>query len=498
MTDDAKKHKNNELILLKTGVPGLDEVLSGGLPRNRIYLVDGDPGSGKTTLAMQFMLEGKRNKETVLYISLSETKSEIFDVARSHGWDLSGIELHELRSEDQLSGEEQNTFFHPSEIELGEVTKALLDVVKRINPTRVVFDSLSELRLLAHESLRYRRQILALKQYFSGRNSTVLLLDDRTSATGDLELQSLVHGVIRLEQLAPEFGPDRRRLRVHKLRGVGFRGGFHDFSILRGGITVYPRLVAADYGMISDNGQLASGDPHLDSLLSGGVDRGSSTLLMGPAGCGKSTLAMQYALAAADKGERVALFAFDEGRRSIFKRAKGMGIDLKSLIERGLISIRQVDPAELSPGEFAHLVQNEVENNDVRVVIVDSLNGYLNAMPAEKFLVIQLHEILSYLNQKGVSTFLIVAQHGLVGAPMNTPVDVSYLADTVILMRYFEVLGEVRKAISVLKRRSGAHERTIRAVDISAEGLVVGEPLREMQGVLTGVPELSVPQGSVG
>jgi len=474
---------------IKTGITGLDEILDGGLPPNRLYLIDGDPGSGKTTLGLQFLLEGIKNKEKVLYVTLSETTKEVHAVARSHGWNISDIEVFELRSEEQLEVDNQNTFFHPSEIELGETTKAILDTVRKINPTRVVFDSLSELRLLARESLRYRRQILALKQYFSGKNTTVLLLDDRTSENGDLDLHSLVHGVIRLEQLAPEYGGDRRRLRVLKLRGVGFRGGFHDFVLKRGGLQIFPRLTANQHETTTEPELLFSGVEHLDRLLGGGVDRGSSTLLMGPAGAGKSTLALQYALAAADNDEKAAIFAFDEGKRSILKRSKGLGLDLEKHLNNNRISLQQVDPAELSPGEFTNLVCEAVEKEKVRVVIIDSLNGYINAMPEERFLIIQMHELLSYLNQRGIATFLVVAQHGLIGT-MNSPVDLSYLADTVIMLRYFEALGKVEKAVSVLKRRSGNHEKSIRRIRFSEKGIEVGEPLERFRGVLGGIPEI--------
>jgi circadian clock protein KaiC len=475
--------------IVKTGIEGLDEVLNGGLPRNRLYLIDGDPGAGKTTLGLQFLLAGVALGEKVLYVTLSETAKEVQAVAASHGWDISAIEIFELRSEEQLEVDNQNTFFHPSEIELGETTRAILDTVRRTSPTRVVFDSLSELRLLARESLRYRRQILALKQYFSGKNITVLLLDDRTSENGDLDLHSLVHGVIRLEQLAPEYGGDRRRLRVLKLRGVGFRGGFHDFVLKKGGLKIFPRLTANEYSTTIEDNLLMSGVPQIDQLLGGGIDRGSSTLLMGPAGAGKSTLALQYAIAAAKKGEKAVIFAFDEGKRSILKRAEGLCLDLNKFLKEGLIILNQVDPAELSPGEFMSLVCDAVNIGKARVVVIDSLNGYINAMPEERFLIIQMHELLSYLNQRGIATFLVVAQHGLLGT-MNSPVDLSYLADTVILLRYFEALGKVEKAISVLKRRSGSHEKTIRKITFTREGINVGEPLDQFRGILSGMAEI--------
>jgi len=484
--------------MVQTGIQGLDEILNGGLPKNRLYLIDGDPGAGKTTLGLQFLMTGVRQGEKVLYVTLSETRAEVEAVANSHGWDIRNIEIFELRSEDQMEVDNQNTFFHPSEIELGETTKAILNVVQKIQPSRVVFDSLSELRLLARESLRYRRQILALKQYFVGKETTVLLLDDRTSENGDLDLHSLVHGVIRLEQLAPEYGSDRRRLRVLKLRGVGFRGGFHDFALKRGGLCIYPRLVANEYKTTDEPTLLQSGVKQLDILLGGGIDRGSSTLLMGPAGAGKSTLALQYAIAAAEAGEKTAIFAFDEGKRSILKRSKGLGYDIEKYISSGTITLQQIDPAELSPGEFVDLVCQAVEKTKVRVIIIDSLNGYINAMPEERFLIIQMHELLSYLNQNGIATFMIVAQHGLIGANMIAPVDVSYIADTVVLLRYFESMGHVRKAISVLKRRSGPHEKSIREISFSNTGVTVGEPLEGFQGVLTGVPDKVMTEGPRG
>lgn len=480
----------NQMEIVNTGVHGLDEVLNGGLPRNRLYLIDGDPGAGKTTLGLQFLMAGVTKNENVLYVTLSETTKEVQAVANSHGWDISKLNVFELRSEEQIEVDNQNTFFHPSEIELGETTKAILDVVRKINPTRVVFDSLSELRLLARESLRYRRQILALKQYFSGKNTTVLLLDDRTSETGDLDLHSLVHGVIRLEQLAPEYGGDRRRLRVLKLRGVGFRGGYHDFVLKRGGIYIFPRLIANEFQTEEENELLKSGVEQLDQLLGGGIDRGSSTLLMGPAGAGKSTMALQYAVAAAEKGEKVAIFAFDEGKRSILKRSAGMKIDLQKHLDNKRISLQQIDPAELAPGEFINLVCEAVEKDGVRVVIIDSLNGYINAMPEERFLIIQMHELLSYLNQKGVATFVIVAQHGLIGSNMNSPIDLSYLADTIVLLRYFEAIGKVEKAVSVLKRRSGPHEKSIRRITFTENGIDVGDPLDNFRGILAGVPQI--------
>ncbi len=476
---------------LGTGSAGLDSILEGGFPANRLYLVEGDPGTGKTTLALQFLLEGARRGEPVLYVTLSETKEELTAVADSHGWTLEGVNLHELvPPEESLKAEAQYTIFHPSEVELGETTRLVLDEVERIQPRRVVFDSLSEMRLLARDPLRYRRQILALKQFFAGRRSTVLLLDDRTSADADLQVQSIAHGVLMLEQLALDYGAERRRLRVAKLRGSRFRGGFHDFAIRTGGLEVFPRLVAADRRGEFKPESVASGVDALDALLGGGLDRGTATLVLGPAGCGKSSLAAHFAAATAARGERAAVFIFDEGVNTYLSRAAGLGTDLREHVEAGHLTVQQVDPAELSPGEFAHTVCAAVERG-ARLVIIDSLNGYLQAMPDERFLTSQMHELLTYLNQQGVVTLLVMAQHGFMGS-MSSPVDVSYLADTVVLLRYFEAAGAIRRAISVVKKRTGRHEDTIREMRLSASrGVEVGEPLTAFRGVLTGVPVLA-------
>ena len=483
---------------MRTGVAGLDEILEGGLPPNRVYLVEGEPGTGKTTIALQFLLEGVRLGEPCLYVTLSETKEELQSVADSHGWSLDGFDIYELvPPEESLKPETQYTIFHPSELELGETTSAVLKEVERIKPRRVVFDSLSEMRLLAHDALRYRRQILALKQYMSGRQSTVILLDDKTSALHDLQVLSIVHGAIQLEHLAVEYGADRRRLRVIKLRGARFHGGYHDFNIETGGVRIFPRLVAAGHSREFPREAVSSDVPELDSLLGGGLDRGTSTLMMGPAGAGKSSLAAQFAAAAAARGEHSTAFIFDETRETYIARAAGIGTDIQGYIDEGLITLQQVDPAELAPGEFADTVLRAVNDDGARVVIIDSLNGYLNAMPEERFLTIQMHELLTYLNQQGVVTILIMAQHGFLGTSMETPVDVSYLADTVLMLRYFEAAGMVRRAISVVKKRSGAHENTIREFNISPDGIRVGEPLTKFRGVLTGVPTFDGAAGAL-
>jgi circadian clock protein KaiC len=480
----------------KTGVPGLDDILNGGLIPDRLYLVEGDPGSGKTTLSLQFLLEGTKAGEKCLYITLSETKEELMAGAASHGWSLEGIEIVELIAEERdLDGDTQVTMYHPSEVELNETTRKVLDAVERVNPSRVVFDSLSEMRLLAQNSLRYRRQILALKQFFIGRHCTVLLLDDGTSETSDLQLHSIAHGVMTLEQRAPIYGAARRRLRVIKFRGTHFRGGFHDFSIERGGLVAFPRLVAAEHSEPFERGQIKSGVTALDALLGGGPDRGTSTLLMGPAGSGKSTIAVQFAVAAAARGDHAVIFAFDESPATLEARTQALGIGFKEGAKPGQVVVRQIDPAELSPGEFAARVRESVEKDKARVIVIDSLNGYMNAMPEEQFLTAQLHELLTYLGRRGVTTIMVVAQHGLMGSGMITPIDTSYLADSVVLLRYFEYAGKVQKAISVVKKRSGAHEETIRELRFDARGIHLSEPLAEFRGILTGVPvELKSPE----
>jgi len=475
--------------LTATGIIGLDHILFGGLTSNRLYLVEGVPGSGKTTLGLQFLQEGARLGEPVLYVTLSESADELRDVAASHQWSLDGITIRELiPSEQTLAREDQYTVFHPSEIELTDTTKLILQDVERIKPTRVVFDSLSELRLLAGSPLRYRRQILALKQFFVGRGCTVFLLDDLTATERDLQVQSLAHGVIVLEQLVPEYGSDRRRLRVVKFRGKVFRGGHHDYAIRTGGLEVFPRLVAAEHRKDFKAERLSGGIASLDALLGGGLERGTSTLLVGAPGTGKSSLSAQMVSAAAARGQKSAMFIFDESVATLKSRIAGMGIALENHIRSGLVSITSIDPAELSPGEFGHSLRQAVDRDKVSMIVIDSLNGYMNAMPEERFLTIRLHEILSYLGQHGVATILVGAHQGIVGGPMVSPIDASYLADAVILLRYYEAEGEVRQAISVVKKRGGEHERTIREFKLTANGIYIGEPLRKFRGVLTGLP----------
>jgi circadian clock protein KaiC len=476
--------------IASTGIEGLDTVLFGGLTRNRIYLVMGDPGVGKTTVGLHFLLEGVRLGERVLYIGLSETRDEIQAVADSHGWSLDQVNIFEYSAGTRLDEADESTIFHPSEVELGQATRTMIKEVERVKPQRVVIDSLAEVRLLAQSPLRYRRQILGLKEYFVGKQSTVLLLDDKDVASGDMQLLTLAHGVLLLEQLSPVYGAERRRIRISKLRGLKYRGGYHDMTIRTGGIAIYPRLIAAEHVNPDQRGRVESGIPGIDTLLGGGVDRGTSTLLMGPAGSGKSALSTQYAIAAASRGENVTMFLFDESRATMLRRSEAISMPLQEHVDSGRIVIQQIDPAEIPPGEFVHLVKEQVEKRKISVLVIDSLNGYINAMPEERFLTIHMHELLSYLGHQGVATLLVIAQHGLLGSAMISPVDVSYLADCVILLRYFELAGEIRKAISVVKKRSGNHEKAIRPFSIGPDGLSVGPPLTEFHGVLSGTPLL--------
>ena len=473
-----------------SGVDGLDNILAGGFLRGGFYLIQGDPGSGKTTLGLQFLLEGLRGGEKVFYITLSETKQELLQVARSHGWSLDKIPVLDLSAvENLLRPETQTTVFHPSEVELTKVSQLLLDEVRKTQPARVAFDSLSEFRLMAETALRYRRQLLMLKQQFAKFKSTVLLLDDKMDKREavDPHVLSLTHGVIDMEQLSPDYGASRRRLRISKLRAVKFREGFHDYVIATGGLRVFPRMIAAEHRAQFRPGPVSSGMKELDALFGGGLDRGTTTLILGQAGTGKSSLALQYALHMADQGEHSIIFTFDEARSVMLSRAKGLGFKLEKAIDDGMITVQQVDPAELSPGEFAVRILRSVEAGGT-LVAIDSLNGYLNAMPGEKYLNNQLHELCSCLNEQGVVTILILAQHGLAVAA-EAPVDLSYLSDTVASLRYFEAFGEVKQCIAVVKKRSGDHEKTIREFKlVPGKGIILGEPLKDFQGVLTGVP----------
>jgi circadian clock protein KaiC len=484
----------NNKAFVSTGVPGLDDVLLGGFLRAGFYLIQGDPGSGKTTVALQFVLGRLQGGEPCLYVTLTESRRDLENACASHGWSLDGVEICDLtRSAANLSGEPESSVFHPAETELGETTKAILAAVEKARPRHIVFDGLSELRLLSGNQLIYRRQLLALKEFFAERHATALLLDDRSSPFGDLQPESLVGGNIVLERILPQYGRARRRLHVTKVRGSNFREGYHDYDIVQGGVVVHPRLVAAEHHEEFTQEPYASGVANLDAMLAGGLSTGSTTLLLGPAGVGKSTIAMQFAVAAMKAGRKAAVYMFDEVLDTMVERVEKLCLakagGLQGFIAEGLLHAQQVDPAEMSPGAFAHDVRRAVEAG-ARVIIIDSLNGYLNAMPEERFLTTHLHELFAYLNQQGVVTLTVVAQHGMiVGGAMPGEVDVSYLADTVLLFRYFEARGEIRQAVSVFKKRTGEHERTLRELRISSGGVAVGEPLREFHGVMTGVPQ---------
>lgn len=473
--------------IASTGVAGLDDILAGGLTRERIYLVEGTPGTGKTTLGMGFLLAGAKAGEGGLYITLAETEVELLAVAESHGWSLDAIALVEMVPVDDLGEDQEQTLLHPSEVELGETVRDIMAKVDETKPARVVIDSLSELRLLAQTPVRYRRQILALKHFFASRKCTVLLLDDKSASGSDLQLQSIAHGVVMLEQTLSGFGAQRRRTHVVKMRGVRFRGGYHDFEIEQGGLIVYPRLVAAEHGNSFDDTPVSTGSGHLDALLGGGLVPGTATLLTGPSGVGKTTATVQAMVAGLKRGEHASYFLFDERLPTLLKRSASLNMGLAPFIEQGCLDIRGIDPAELSPGEFTGGVRDAVEKHGARIIVIDSLNAYLKSMPNEQFLLLQMHELLSYLGQKGVVTILILGLHGIT-SDVRADVDLSYLADTVVQLRYFEARGEVRQAISVIKTRTARHERTIREFQITQDGLYVGEALRDFQGVLTGVP----------
>lgn len=489
MAEPITEHRDQQDERVSSGSAGLDDVLSGGFPQGHFFLVEGEPGTGKTTLGLQFLMAGAREGKEVLYVTLSESEKEIEKVARSHGWSLDGVTIFEYTpTEDSLRPEDQYSAFHPSEVEFQDTTQSILGEVERIKPSLVVLDSLSEIRLLARDPLRYRRQVLALKHFFTNRNCTVLLLDDRTSSAQDLQLQSIAHGVLSLEKVPREYGKTRRRLQISKLRGSTYREGYHDYRIQTGGVIVSPRLVANEHRRSSMNDVISGGVPELDALWGGGLHRGTSTLLLGPAGSGKSTIAMSYAIAAVGRGEFASIFLFEEGMHLACKRAAALNLDPCPYLEAGKLHIGQVDPAELSPGEFIQHVRDSVEKRGAKVVVIDSLNGFINAMPGEEYLPIQMHELLSFLSQRGVTTLLVLAQSGIISSAVTSPVDLSYLADNVMLFRYFEAEGRVRKAISVVKKRSGEHEDTIRELRMQHGAIVVGEALSGFRGVLTGVP----------
>jgi circadian clock protein KaiC len=486
---DRQDERADDSACSKTGISGLDEILRGGLPTSHVFLVEGEPGTGKTTLGLQFLIEGAKTNQPVMYITLSESEREIRKVGRSHGWTLDGVYVFEYTaSEDMLRPEEQYSVFHPSEIELQDTTQKILQEVERRQPLRVVFDSLSEIRLLARDPLRYRRQVLALKQFFANRNCTVMLLDDLTSAAEDQQLRSIAHGVLVMEMLPRDFGIIRRRLRVAKLRGSSFREGYHDYTIKTGGVTVFPRLVSAEHREPFADALIGSGISQLDELWGGGIRRGSSTLILGPSGVGKSSLSMAYATSAAKQNVPVHMFLFDEGIRSALGRADKLGLGAQRLSDEGTLQIEQVDPAEISPGEFVQRIRDSVDQRSTKLVVLDSLNGLLAAMPGEEYLILHTHELLSYLSQRGVTTMLVLAQSGLLGTNVLSSIDLSYLSDNILLVRYFEAEGEVRKAVSVVKNRGGEHESTIRELSFANSRIIVGPPLKEFHGVLTGVP----------
>jgi circadian clock protein KaiC len=493
--DSSEKDRPGTYERLLTGIEGLDDILNGGLPKGHLYLIEGDPGTGKTTLALQFLLEGAKTGETGMYVTLSESKQELEQVARSHGWSADALVIHEMIPTDEdLRPEAQYTVFHPSEVELADTIASIMEQVKALNPERVVFDSLAEFRMLARDPLKYRRQVLALKRHFDGRQCTVLLLDDRTGegSRTDQQLESIAHGVIKMESLERDFGIKRRRIEINKLRGTSFRGGYHDYTIRTGGVSVYPRLVAAEHNPGFKREHVPSGIHELDDLFRGGIDTGTSTLLMGPAGSGKSTIATRYAITAAQRGDKAVIYTFDESLASLVERSRGLGMDTAEFLKSGRLEIHQIDPAELSPGEFVHRIRRLAEEEDLRVLVIDSMNGFLNAMPHEQFLALQLHELLAYLGQQGIATLMTLAQHGFMGVT-QTPIDVSYLADTVLLFRYFERAGSIRQALSVVKKRSGPHERTIRELIFGNGTIKVGPPLKEFEGVLSGNPTYKGP-----
>jgi circadian clock protein KaiC len=486
MTQDLRQAAISEQARASTGIAGLDHILGGGFPSNHLYLIEGTPGSGKTTLGLQFLMRGVREGQRGLYITLSETAAELRTVAASHGWNLDGVEIFELVTEEGLSPESEQSILHPSEVELGETTRGVMAAAERVKPSRIVFDSLSEMRLLAQNPLRYRRQVLALKSFFSSRGCTVLLLDDRSAERDDLQLHSIAHGVINLEQMVDRYGPERRRLRVIKMRGIPFRGGEHDFNLDTGGLAVFPRLVAAEHRELNETAVVSTGTPELDKLLGGGLARGSNTLFSGPSGVGKTTTAIACVRAALLRGETAAYYLFDEGLGTLLTRSRALGLEIDGFVSGGQLQMHTLDPAEVSPGEFANMVSTAVDEGGVQTVVIDSLNAYLQAMSGDKHLLLQMHELLTYLNQRGVVTILILGEHGVLGE-IRSDVDLSYLSDAIVLFRFFEARGSLLKAVSAIKSRTSEHELTIREFRLGKTGVQVGEALTDFEGVMSGV-----------
>lgn len=490
MQQQELTRSKSESLRSRSGCGGLDDVLGGGLPSGHVYLVEGEPGTGKTTLAMQFVCEGLSMGEKVLYATLAESREDLLMVARSHGLEMHAENILEVKPNDEdLTPEGQYTVFHPAEVELNDRLQMMMKHIDEERPQRLVIDGLSELRMLAKDPLRYRRQILSLKEY-APPNCTVLLLDDRSTRLVDIELHSIVHGVITLEKIRRDFGKTRRRLEVTKLRGCAFREGYHDYIIQDGGVVVFPRLIASEHSNIIHHAAVGSGIRELDALVGGGLDRGTSTLLIGPAGCGKTTIALRWLISAAERGEKTAAFIFEETISTLLQRSAGLGMSVEPHLKSGLVKIFHLDPAEMAPGEFIAQVRQSVEEDQARTIMIDSLNGFLQSMPGEQFLALHLHELLTYLNNRGVVTLMVLAQMGMMGSAMQAPVDVSYLADNILVLRYFEAHGQVRQAISMIKKRSGSHEHTIRELRLGQERIGLGEPLKDFQGVLSGIPAI--------